>query len=369
MPVRQRRATPSRRSPDVAERVVIVAVGASTPLGRDAWSSAAAVRAGISGLAQHPYMIDTAGEPMKVVAAPWLEIGLGGLDRLDALLAPAIEESLAVLDDAGGRPLRMALSLGLPAARPGLPDDMESLMRQRVRDRFGSRFEAIAAFPSGHAAGLLALQAAQVKLGQGGLDACVVAGVDSYLEPETLEWLENCEQLHGAGPHNNAWGFIPGEGAGALLLMRQSVADAARLVPLAVVLSSGGAIEANRIKTETVCLAVGLTDAVRAALSGLPAGQRVTDVYCDLNGEPYRSDEFGFAVMRTGEAFVSASDFIAPADCWGDVCAASGLLNVMLATIAGQKSYSNGPLALAVASAEAGERAAVLIATAGREIR
>ena len=44
----------------------IVSLGASTPVGRDAWSSAAAVRAGVSAFAEHPYMDDTAGEPMIV---------------------------------------------------------------------------------------------------------------------------------------------------------------------------------------------------------------------------------------------------------------------------------------------------------------
>jgi hypothetical protein len=58
------------------ELACVVALGASTPVGRDAWSSAAAVRAGISAFAQHPYMIDTAGEPMQVARVPWLDIGM-----------------------------------------------------------------------------------------------------------------------------------------------------------------------------------------------------------------------------------------------------------------------------------------------------
>ena len=64
----------------MAYTAVIVAMGATTPLGRDAWASAAAVRAGISGFSQHPYMIDTAGEPMRAAIAPWLDIELGGAE-------------------------------------------------------------------------------------------------------------------------------------------------------------------------------------------------------------------------------------------------------------------------------------------------
>ncbi len=350
----------------MAERVVIVALGACTPVGRDAWSSAAAVRAGISGFAQHPYMIDTAGEPMRAAIAPWIDIGLSGADRLEALLFPAIDEALEQLSSTHGAPMEMAIALGLPSPRPGLSRDIPKQMLDRVNKHYARRFSSAATFAAGHAAGLLATQAAAAKLAQGTLDACVVAGVDSYIDPLTLEWLEANDQLHSAGPLNNAWGFIPGEASAALLLMRESVAQAAGLEMLAVVLATGIAMEAKRIKTQTVCTGEGLTQAFRAALAALPGGAKVSDIYCDMNGEPYRADEFGFTALRTKESFESASDFIAPADCWGDVAAAGGPLHLALATVASLKGYGNGSFAFAWASAEHGERAATLIATAGR---
>ena len=74
----------------------IVGLGASTAVGRDAWSSAAAVRAGISGFGEHPFMIDTAGNPMRVAAAPWLDVALAPLDGFQApLLFPAIDQAFA----------------------------------------------------------------------------------------------------------------------------------------------------------------------------------------------------------------------------------------------------------------------------------
>ena len=348
------------------ERVVIVALGACTSVGRDAWSSAAAVRAGISGFMQHPYMIDTAGEPMRAAIAPWIDIRLSGADRLEALLFPAIDQALDPVQSHPGAPLKMAIALGLPSARPGLPEDIQRQMIARINKRYARHFSSAASFAAGHAAGLIAAQAAATKLAQGALDACVVAGVDSYIEPLTLEWLEANDQLHSAGPLNNAWGFIPGEAGAALLLMRESVAKAAGLDALAVVLGTGTAMEPKRIKTETVCTGEGLTQAFRAALAALPAGAKVSDIYCDMNGEPYRADEFGFTALRTKESFASASDFIAPADCWGDVAAAGGPLHLVLAAVAGFKGYGKGPLAFTWSSAEQGERAAALIATAGR---
>jgi 3-oxoacyl-[acyl-carrier-protein] synthase-1 len=307
-------------------------------------------------------MVDTAGEPMRVAMAPWLDIDLRGVERLEALLFPAIDQALEPVVLNPATPLKLAIALGLPSPRTGLPKDLLREISARITRRYGRYFSATATFPAGHAAGLLALDAACKKLVERTLDACVVAGVDSYLEPETLEWLEDCGQLHSAGPLNNAWGFIPGEAAGALLVMRASITSKVRLHPLATVLGTGIAHEPKRIKTETVCIGEGLTRAFRGALATLPSGAKVTDVYCDMNGEPYRADEYGFTCLRTSESFESAPDFVAPADCWGDVAAAGAPLHVMLSTVAGAKGYARGDFAFAWASAEGGERATALVA-------
>jgi 3-oxoacyl-[acyl-carrier-protein] synthase-1 len=338
----------------MSEDVYIVGLGANTAVGRSAWATAAAVRAGISGFTQHPYMIDTAGEPMRAAIAPWIDIGLQGVDRFEALLFPAIEEALSVL----GR-------LPSDAARwAGLPADLGPQLVARLSARYKDFFGSAAAFSAGHAAGLLGVQAACTKLRQGALDACVVAGVESWIEPETLEWLEESDQLHGAGPFNNAWGFIPGEAGAALLLMRESVVKSLNLQALACVLAVGSAHEPKRIKAQTVCIGEGLTAAFRDTLAALPAGALVTDIYCDMNGEPHRADEFGFTALRTKEHFESLSDFHAPADIWGDVSAAGALLHLGLACVAARKQYARGPYAFAWASAEMGERAAALVACA-----
>lgn len=348
----------------MSEAVFIVGLGACTPVGRSAWASAAAARAGITGFARHPFMVDSVGAPMQVALAPWLAPSLRGVARMEALLMPALAEAVTALGRAPQEAARWALALALPASRPGLPQDLGPQLVARVGQHFKGMFGSAATFSNGHAAGLLAMQAACTKLGQGALDACVVAGVESWLEPQTLEWLETCEQLHGAGPLNNAWGFVPGEAASALLLVRESMARAWGLGPLARVVSVGTAHETKRIKTETVCVGEGLTQALRQALAALPQGEQVADIYCDMNGEAYRADEFGFAALRTKEHVAAMGDFVAPADIWGNVSAAGGLLNPMLACVAAHKGYAKGGLALTWASSETGERAAALLACA-----
>jgi len=348
----------------MTESVVIVSMGANTPVGANAWSSAAAVRAGVSGFTEHPYMIDTAGEPMKVALVSSIDIDISGVDRFEALLLPAIDEAIAPITQHLNSSLKIAIALALPEHRPGQPETLQRDLTARINARYSNQFSAFATFPVGHAAGLIGLQAACTKLSQGTLDACLLAGVDSYIEPATLEWLESNDQLHSAGPLNNAWGFIPGEAGAALLLMRESVAQSLRLHPFAKIIGTGVANESKRIKTETVCIGEGLTGAFRSALAPLPNGVKVSDVYCDMNGEPYRADEYGFTALRTKEFFDSASDFTAPADCWGDVSAAGSLLHLLLACAAGHKAYGSGRIAFTWASSEGGERAAALFTTA-----
>lgn len=339
----------------------VVAFGACTPVGRSAWASAAAVRAGISGFAEHPFMVDSISEPMRMAVVPGFEIELGGIARFEALLFAALDEALAVVARPVDQPLRIGLALALPALRPGVPDGLSGQIDEAISARYRGVFSTTMHFPQGHAGGLQALDAALDTLARGRADACLVAGIDSYADPDALEWLEANEQLHGAGPSNNAWGFIPGEAGAALLLVDEGVANDRGLPVLAHVLGVGIANELNRIKTPTVCVGRGLTEALQAALRRVPTGSRVSDIYCDMNGEPYRADEYGFASVRTAAAFVDTGEFLTPADCWGDVGAATGPLLIGLAAVAGCKRYSRGPLALVWASSEGGERAAALL--------
>ncbi|WP_233888743.1 beta-ketoacyl synthase N-terminal-like domain-containing protein [Paraburkholderia flagellata] len=353
----------------MAEAIVqVAALGASTPLGRDAWSSAAAVRAGIAAFADHPYMIDDGGgKPMKVAMAPWLDCNLSGVPRFMALLEPTIDEVSRVLDLGDATHLNVALALGVPTTRPGLPDELGRSLLSALRPPRGWNSWKTAIFAADHAAGLLALEAAWRKLSDQSLDACIVAGVDSYLEPETLEWLEAENQLHGAALQSNPWGLTPGEGAGALLVVRDDVLRQLGVRPLSRVVSVSRGFEPKHMRSQQIGIGEGLTQVMSDVLDVLPAPSQATDVYCDMNPQPYRADEFGFAAVRTGGRLRDAADLTTPADCWGDVGAASGPLLALLATCAALKGYAQGPHALLWTSSPNGERAACLLQSAYME--
>lgn len=335
----------------------IVGMGAHTPIGDDAWCTAAAARAGMCGFREHAFLVDSAGEPIRVAAVKRLDTSVRGLERYLKLLLPALDQALAGVPPAAGVPL----ALGLPPHRPGRPADLAQGLQQALSAHYGGRIHPILCFECGHAAAIEGLDAALKSLAKGSISYCLVAGVDSYLSTETLEWLEACDQLHGGGRLNNAWGFVPGEAAAALLVATGAAQSQLGTPAWARVLGTATAREGKLIKTDAVCIGEGLTAAFREAMAHLPVGDRIDDVYCDMNGEAYRADEYGFTALRTKQHFRAASDFVAPADCWGDVGAAGAPLHAILAIASCVKGYGHGDTSLVWASSESGERGAMLL--------
>lgn len=343
----------------MSDEVYILGVGAQTAVGRTVAATAAAVRAGLSAATDHPLRVDRHREPMVVCRASWLPIELSGVERSLSLAMNAAREALAALPDAPNlRPI--PVFLGLPEARPGSPKGLDMALSTGVAARLRphTRISEVMSLPAGHASGLMALAEAQARILGGHADVCLVGGVESYLESETLEWIEDSQQLHA---RSNSWGFTPGEAAGFCLLASSRVAAALGGRAPARLLGVATAYEENRIKTETVCLARGLTQALGRVLDVLPASTQVDQVICDLNGERYRANELAFSMVRMARRFAAPGEFLAPADCWGDVGAASGPLFVALAVEAGRRGYARGPCQLLWASSEGGLRAAALI--------
>lgn len=340
--------------------VCVVGVGAATSIGLTAPATAAAVRAGIAGFADHPYMIDRIGEPFVVASAPYMDIDVGGEDRFVELAVPALREALEPVSGLLGTSVPIPTIVGLPESRPGLPEKLASTLAAKLpaATSNGCRIAQPSMLPNGHSAGLMAIESACRMIRGGQTEFCLIGGVDSYLDPDTLDWVEDGEQLHNL---DNAWGFIPGEAAGFCLLCSGAAAARHDLNVLGHLLGVAAAQEENRIKTETVCIGKGLTEAAHGVLRSLASADTlIDDTICDLNGEAYRADEFGFMLARTSERFVDTSKFTTPADCWGDVGAASGPLFILLASAAAMKGYAAGPLTLLWTSSEGGERAAAL---------
>lgn len=335
--------------------VHIAAIAARTPLGMTAETSAAAVRAGISAIAEHPFMIDPAGERLRGAVDQKLDPALFGWRRMLALAAEALTQLHALGLARVSQP--PPVWLGLPELRPGWSEQdaaavVAGLARVELPGLGSLRVREVA---RGHAAVLEAMVQARALLESGALECCIVGGVDSYFQADTLDWLAQHRQLACATARA---ALFPGEAAGFVVLATNSLLRGLRLPSLARLRGSGSAIEPHRIKTEAINLGHGLAAAVEQACAGL---EQIDDVYCDINGERYRSEEWGFALLRTQARLVDGTAYQLPSAAWGDVGAASGALFVTLAARAWARGHAGGPLALLCAGSEAGGRAAVVL--------
>lgn len=350
---------------------MIIAHGARTPVGLQAVTSAAAVRAGIVGFREHPFLVDSANAPVVCAFDRLLDPRLMGARRLIALAEPALREALRPLARAPGAAPKVPLLLALPELRPGFSAADGELVRSGIvrLAELPVPLSEVEAIPAGHAAGLSGFERALDQLAGRTCDICLVGGVDSYLRPATIEWLDAHRQLASKATRS---GFVPGEAAGFCLLANEHGGRQLGVRALARVRSVGVARETKLIKTSTVCVGEGLTAAVRAAGADLSLEERLDDIICDINGERYRSEEWGFVCLKGHPSLTNPSGYNCPAESWGDVGAASGPLFAVLACQAAARGYARGPRTLLWASSERGLRAAAVLDTraeAGRSDR
>lgn len=344
--------------------VYIVANGARTPLGLQAAPSAAAVRAAISGMREHPFMVDHLGNPLLGAFDNHIDSKLTGPDRLLALAESVLHEACMPLRDAPRSYRRLPVFLGLPEIRPGFSNrDAERIKLGLTQiETLPIQCSTVSVIAQGHAAGLAALKVAVEQIQQDMCEVCLVGGVDSYFQQDTVKWLDENRQLAGEDARS---AFVPGEGAGFCLLMAEPAWRRLGLCPLARVLTVTVGKEIKLIKTLDICLGQGLTMTVQLAINKLPSPKNtINEVICDINGERYRSEEWGFVCLRLSQYFDDPTAYQAPADCWGDMGAASGPLFAMLACQAALRGYAKGPRTMLWVSSEGGLRAAAVLDTA-----
>ena len=237
---------------------------------------------------------------------------------------------------------------------------LERTLRSSMMPPFGRTLNLLA---QGHAGAALGLRAAMDRLASGRDDLCVVGGVDSYLDADTLAWLEVERRLACTGTRN---GFAPGEGAAAVVLATDSVRRHLRLPSLGRVQEVACTYERRDPTGEVGLLGEGLTEALLLATRDLRLpGEAANDVYADINGERRRTEDWGFALMRASHAMRDGTAYVTPVGSCGDMGAASAPMGCALAVHAWQRGYATGPRALVSATSWAGLRGAVLLERVG----
>jgi 3-oxoacyl-[acyl-carrier-protein] synthase-1 len=344
--------------------VCIAAIGARTPLGMTAAASAAAYRAAVSTFMEHAYLVDITGVPMVGAMDSEMSPYVSGAARLQALAETALVDACTVLEGVADSGTQLPLYFCLPEERPGIAPGETAQVRESLSRVHGSRWRwsDVKAVAAGHAGGFGLMGEALYAIRSGEIEACVVGGVDSYFVPDTMEWLDLTRRLASSRTRSS---FVPGEAACFCLLASEQQCRRWGLPVLGTLLSVGAAQEQARMRIGEICVGTGLTAAVGEALRRVDGPMRRVDtIVCDINGERHRGDEWGYACLRLAEWFDDPTTYWSPADCWGDVGAASGPLFVMLACQAAERGYAPGSRFLLWCSSESGLRTAAVLDTA-----
>lgn len=337
---------------------VVTAVGMVSSVGLDAPSSCAAVRAGLSGNSEYadycPLREGLAhDEPPPLVGA------LAGFSTRPPSVMPRLfSMCLQEIVTRGGLD-RSALGwiplLSCAPAHAGY----DFIERMGLRTGAALTGELVAAQVVGQAGGLAAVKRALEILAGGRHPAVIVIGVDSYFELTVLRALDEAGRLKSA---RNRDGFIPGECAAGVLIERAAAAASRGVLPLAAIGEPAVASEPRPIGSGEHSTATGLSNAIRAAAAGAP-----TWTVCDLNGESYRGNEWGNTRARLHRELGGLKHVWHPADCLGDVGAATGPALMAVAATALKRGYAPDERALLWAASDDGARAALVMTSARGE--
>ncbi len=209
----------------------------------------------------------------------------------------------------------------------------------------------------GHVGGISLIDAASTAVSQGELKYAVVGGVESYLFPE---WLEPLDKEYRIKSDRNIDGFVPGECAAFILLEPEDRAKKRGRHTLSPVHK----IAKQQCSGSDLELRTGMA-LTKTISSLLDACHEPPLVVCDLNGEPGRMKEWGFAVSRLNTRLGKPVLLEHPAVILGDIGAASGVALTILATFFLKTKYQSQSSALVWCASDNGERAGLLV---GRQI-
>lgn len=331
-------------------------------VGHHAKAASAAIRARINHFRETEFV---ARDGQPIVGAHLYAVDAWGEDRIRLMLHGVLRECLAAAPELPTEEIGLMV-ITTSVAHHGLPS-------QRLAEELQNFTEgAVAGFGTFYPESLLchygkggiarALGEIEHWMNQHpGLNYVMLIGVDSLLHAAAIEHYLLQERL---ATGDNADGFIPAEGAGALLLTRKPAAEPALWID-----AWAGAEEAWRIEGEHPLRAEALSRAVReaialagtelAALNGHASG---------MNGESWYAKEVSLTLSRVLERRVADFPHHRIAQFTGETGAASPILTLAwLADALGRTTNHSGNGALVHFADEPGPRSALVVRYRGSE--
>lgn len=346
-------------------KIILSGCAALTPVGLTLAQTGASIRAGVMRFSEHAFFecagVDPewdATEALYASSVSTLDPYLDGPERLLALIGPPLRRLFSEAKFKRADITEGAFLLALPQPDESLaPWSLEETFLDSLYARVGlPAFKTHMVNASGHAGMFWLVQEARNLLNSGDVSFCIVGGVDSYLLPDRLAYLDAQWRLKSAKAPD---GFVPGEAAVLLLLEKASQAAAHNRPALAEIMACGFAREAQDYASGKNSTGKGLAAAISALREQVGEDVQWPEVLCDLNGEAYRGYEWGIAQTLLHRFSTDIRRLNHPADCVGDVGAATGGLLMALTLSAFQRQYAIADQALLWTSSDDGLRAAM----------
>jgi 3-oxoacyl-[acyl-carrier-protein] synthase-1 len=339
--------------------VAILKTGLVSAVGLSAPASCAALRAKLSNPSETRF-IDAGGDWIMAhqvtLNKPWR-----GLSKLAKMASLAIDEVLEEVPKKEWQRIPLLLCVAEPS-RPGRVDGLDDRLFLQIQAELDAQFSAQSGVvPQGRCGIPVALARARTLLGGGAESLRVlIVATDSFVSGPTLSHYGREDRL--LTPANSN-GFMPGEGAGALLV-GQSQGVGGELVCMGV----GFGRESAHLGSGEPLRADGLSKAIRSALAESGCEMHHMDFrIADLSGEHYYFKEAALALGRIMRQRKAEFDIWHPAECTGEQGATVGASMIALADAACRNGYAPGPNILAHMSNDGGERAALSLHYRGIE--
>ncbi len=197
----------------------------ASSVGLSAESSCAAMRAGIDSFVELPY-VDNSGVPIIGSVVPRLDFDLRRSERIIKLLIMAIKDCLSTDTDVSFETVPLIVGMAEEGRPGGINLPVDSIFKE-IEMELGLRFhlELSRSIAKGHTSGFEALRLSRELLRDSRLSACLICGVDSYINASSLLWLDHNWRLK---TEENSDGVIPGEAAAAVLVQTQHISETKR---------------------------------------------------------------------------------------------------------------------------------------------
>jgi 3-oxoacyl-[acyl-carrier-protein] synthase I len=299
------------------------------------------------------HFLDAAGERIIAHRVPLPDDSAAGVRRLAQMAALAIEDCLRQVPQSEWSSLPLLLCLP-EGDRAGRDEDLDvEILRQIERELQTGFASASGVIAQGRVSVPVALLNARRLLQQRHDQPVLIAAVDSLLNWPSLREIEESDRLLTG---ENSDGFIPGEGAGAILVGSANIDERLRVSGI------GFAMEKASIRSAEPLRGDGLTAALQAAFADASLGMHYMDLrIADMSGEQYYFKEGTLALGRTLRRRKEQLDVWLPAECVGETGAAIGAVTLAVAEAACRKGYAPGRRMLLHFSADDGKRAALVL--------